>query len=138
MSAKAVRLLFFFLLTSILLSSASTRSVLGACGFSRHFTSVGAGLEYSYIYTPGFPFPNGLSTTDNFDGVFWSFGGGDPAVGLGNDMGGFGPFEPTGGASQYGGWIYPGGTPGTVFYPTGIYNYGGHANWGDPSRISWK
>ncbi len=39
--------------------------------------------------------------------------------------------EPTGSANQYSGWIYPGGTPGTVFYPTGIYNAGGFATWAD-------
>ncbi len=92
-SRKTTRRLLFLLIVGTWLGIFLTQPAFGACGLPRSFTAVGSGLEYSYIYTPGFPFPNGLSTTDRFDGVFWSFGGGDPAIGLGNDMGGFGPFE---------------------------------------------
>ncbi len=83
-----------------------------ACSTPRTF-STSQGPDYSYVYTPGFPHANGRSISDNFDAVFWSFGSGDPVVGAGNDSGSFGPFSDVPG--PYYGWLYPGGTFGTIF-----------------------
>ncbi len=108
-----------------------------ACTTPRIFSGVESAYAYSYIYTPGYPHPNpafGGATTITVDlrGVFWSFGGGDPALNGGNDMGTFGPFAPTGSNGQYAAWMYSGGSFYGLLYPAAIYNRGGFANWTDP------
>ncbi len=107
-----------------------------SCAAPRAFTGVESSVAYTYLYTPGYPHPNSrmgspTTITEDFTGVFWSFGGGDPALGRGNDMGIFAPFAPTGTGGIYDAWIYSGGTFGTVFYPAMIYNPGGYAHWAD-------
>ncbi len=132
------RFLLGFVVSSILLGWLSSGVVEATCVAPRIFTSVNGLTEYSYIYTPGYPHANarGLggiaSISDGFDGIFWSFGGGDPALNAGNDMGAFGPFVPTGIADQYYAWLYPGGDAGSLFYPALIYNPMGYSNWADP------
>ncbi len=137
----ARRLFFGFVVSWILLGWLSSGVVEARCAAPRVFTGVNGLTEYSYIYTPGYPHANarGLggvaSISDGFDGIFWSFGGGDPALSAGNDMGAFGPFVPTGSAGQYYAWLYPGGDAGSLLYPAMIYNPGGYNNWADP-RVS--
>ncbi len=120
------KVILFAAVAVAMLSLAALQPVEAACGLPRSFTTSN-GAEYSYLYTPGYPHANGQSISDNFDGVFWSFGGGNPGAG-GNDSGGFGPTVATG---AYYAWLYPGGTFGTLFYPALIYNPGGYSNWAD-------
>ncbi len=123
------KVILFAAVAVAMLSLAALQPVQAACGSPRSFTTSN-GAEYSYLYTPGYPHANGQSVSDNFDGVFWSFGGGVPGA-TGNDSGSFGPRVPTGTAGQYYAWLYPGGTFGTLFYPAMIYNAGGYSNWAD-------
>ncbi len=122
------------LVLSGLLLSLAQFDARAACALPRSFSSLESFEDYSYIYTPGYPFANERTISDDFDAIFWSFGGGDPALGAGNDIGEFGPFVPTGSTGQYYAWIYPGGIVGTLLYPALIYNPGGYSNWAD-SRI---
>ncbi len=132
------RLLPLLSVVGILLSLGSTGLVQASCGAPRSFTSVEDHLsKYSYIFTPGFPFfdpaiDSERSTSPELDGVFWSFGGGDPSVSIGNDMGTFGPFAPTGSSGQYAAWIYTGYSGPAGLYPALIYNPGGYNHWADP------
>ncbi len=86
------------------------------------FSSIQSSTEYSYVYTPGVH-ANGLAVSDDFDAVFWSFSGGDPATGSGNDNG---AWAALGGTAP---WIDQGYIYGGNIYPASIYNYDGTNNW---------
>ncbi len=122
----------WILVLSGLLLSLAQLDVRAGCSLPRTFSTLESAEDFSYIYTPGYPFANDRSISDDFDAIFWSLGGGNPALGEGNDMGEFGPFVPTGSTGQHYAWIYPGGIVGTVLYPALIYNSGGYSNWADP------
>ncbi len=122
-----------------MLALAVSQPAAASCDQARSFTTLENEFEYSYLYTPGHPFavgPDGTPSTisSNFDGLFWSFGGGDARIGIGNDMGEFGPFIPTssvGTAGPYNAWIYPGYFSDTYHYPALIHNPLGFNNWAD-------
>ncbi len=124
---KTLRLALWLLIPGLIVVAA-THDARAACSTPRTFTTLN-GADHSYLYTPGYPHANGRSLSDKFHAVFWSLGNGDPANGVGNDSGTFGPFTPVG---SYYAWLYPGGTFGTLFYPALIYNSLGDATWSDP------
>lgn len=75
---------------------ASLMPASASCGGARAVTSVGQTI--TYFSTPGNPFqptgnfpvsPYGGSATYYVNGIFWSFGGGNPIYGQGNDSGYF-------------------------------------------------
>lgn len=122
------KVILFAAVAVAMLGMAALQPAMAACGSPRTFSSIASATAYSYIYTPGYPFPNGRSTSDNVEGLFWSFSGGDPALGVGNDSGLLdgAALAPDG----YAAWLYPGGT-GAYLYPTAIYSYNGYSNWAD-------
>jgi hypothetical protein len=107
--------------------AASLMPAKAACSPRLMFTTTAD--NQSYFYTPGNPFGaaqpgvllGGGSTTYYLNGFFWSFGGGNPVVGLGNDNGAnkgnyysnwLHPRAPSTGPAFVGGgsghWAYPG------------------------------
>ncbi len=122
------KVILFAVVAVAMLGAAALQPANAACSSPRLFTSIenaGAGL-YSYVYTPGFPFPNG-GLSDNMEAVFWSFSGGNPASGLGNDNG---SWSALGGTAP---WFYQGYNVGTLFYPGSIYNVAGTNTWANGS-----
>jgi hypothetical protein len=77
--------------------AAGLMPAIASCGGARAVSS-SIGGNLTTFYTPGNPFtptgafptsPYGGSTTYYINGVFWSFGGGNPTYGVGNDSGYF-------------------------------------------------
>ena len=97
----------------LLLSPLTASPANAACKKARAVLSATAAAN-SFLFTPGHPFTpesdyprttRGGSTSYYVTGSFWSFGGGDPAVGKGNDngrlVGGYAPQRETM-------WLFPG------------------------------
>lgn len=81
-----------------------------SCGSLRQINSLNPAVgEYSYVYTPGFPYGgdglNGSTVGENIAGSFWHVGNGDlTTVGLGNDNGSFPAWDPDPTAAH---WLSP-------------------------------
>lgn len=110
---------FAFGLVLVMGLVANLMPAAASCGGARAVTSV-VGATATNFFTPGNPFtptgnypvtPYGGSTTYYTNGIFWSFGGGNPAYGLGNDSGYFKGESVVLGPTTWLGGGYNGGFP---------------------------
>ena len=119
-------------IASLAILVGSITPVEAVCTAPRAFSTVTADFT-SYVYRADIiPIWGGTYTSPtpvyygpvpsidfDFNGVFWSLTGGDPAVNAGNDNGALAP---------YGYWMYYGGTTGGSYYPfymSGSWSQGG-------------